>query len=519
MPRTRSITYIRSGTTPTLLLTYKKKDFEADPVVFYDDSKITAVNVEVRDTDTGGVLLASSPMTYVANLDGYKLKWTYAAALDNVRSITVRFMPTLAVGVPSALAPMESEEYDLADILETISAQGDVLSILSDVLGSSVTGYTLLAPQEVSVPVTGGDPNDYPLRFLLHDVTGTSPVALDDPDGDITLIAEDLAGNPITGLSFIHTGAPVMEVEGVGDRSGQLRVEDTFPVGVNLIVLRATGAYEGVTINATRLIVPVREDIHQNILDAVLDLQGAGFDTATDSNVQLRILLNNILTKVNSISSTGNAALSGPTEFEIPSIGTHDETYVLTIRDDNGDLVDATVGPTADMLPDVPSGVTIASITRTSLGTYEIVVRVASTTTDRTFRTLRLNWEVAGVADQATKEVLFTTAPGTLTAIFDAVFDNVFGLEAHETSELARYMDLSTDIVEHRQEVEPELDALTTNLATVDGVVDEILARIGDLLDLDGDGPTETVMEALRLIYDAQTPNALGGRFGEESID
>ena len=112
MARTRSILHIRESST--LVFTYRRNDPSTG--LFFTDTDITACTVEVRNLDSGVLLLAAQAMTYVSNQDGYIFVWSYGAILDGLRGVTVRFVPTRAGSTPAALAPNATEDYDLSDI-------------------------------------------------------------------------------------------------------------------------------------------------------------------------------------------------------------------------------------------------------------------------------------------------------------------------------------------------------------------------------------------------------------------
>lgn len=116
MARTRSILHIRDSSV--LAFTYRKNNPATG--LYFDSTAITACTVEVRNMETSAVILAATAMTYVAGQDGYHYPWSYAALLNGVRAITVRFVPTRASTTPAALAPSTTEDYDLSDIMERV---------------------------------------------------------------------------------------------------------------------------------------------------------------------------------------------------------------------------------------------------------------------------------------------------------------------------------------------------------------------------------------------------------------
>lgn len=119
MPRTRSLSHILDGTTVTFL--YRRTDPSTG--LYYDSAKVTACTVEVRNIESPTTaLLAATAMTYDAALKGWKYVWTYAAALNGVRAVSVLFSPTRDSSVAAALAPEEAMEVDLHDVLERIDS-------------------------------------------------------------------------------------------------------------------------------------------------------------------------------------------------------------------------------------------------------------------------------------------------------------------------------------------------------------------------------------------------------------
>lgn len=129
MGRTRSVSHILDGTTLTFL--YRRSNPSTGS--YFTNSDITAVTLEIRNIESTAVaLLSPSAMTYDSALDGFKFVWTYGAALNGVRSISARFVPTRAATTAAALAPTESIEVDLANILARLGAPAGA-SLAADV--------------------------------------------------------------------------------------------------------------------------------------------------------------------------------------------------------------------------------------------------------------------------------------------------------------------------------------------------------------------------------------------------
>lgn len=105
-----TLTYILTEEDTVLPLPIYRRVFPGTGQ-YYTNTDITGVNVTVRDAEnTGSTLLASTAMTYDANLKGYKYNWTFGAALNGVMKIDILMIPTRAGTTPAALAGDEAIE-------------------------------------------------------------------------------------------------------------------------------------------------------------------------------------------------------------------------------------------------------------------------------------------------------------------------------------------------------------------------------------------------------------------------
>lgn len=102
-------TFLYDDTSTTLSLVYRR--FNPATGLYYDNTKVTACSVEVREAATAtNILLASTVMTYDANLGGWKYDWAFGSSLDGIDKIDIYYTPTRDVSVAAALAPDERHE-------------------------------------------------------------------------------------------------------------------------------------------------------------------------------------------------------------------------------------------------------------------------------------------------------------------------------------------------------------------------------------------------------------------------
>lgn len=104
-----------SASSTKLIFVYKKRNPASATGDYFDNTSITAANIVVINTETGATILASTAMTYVAALRGYRYVWTFGGGLSGVLAITVEVTPTRAGGVSAVLTPIDSEEFEIDD--------------------------------------------------------------------------------------------------------------------------------------------------------------------------------------------------------------------------------------------------------------------------------------------------------------------------------------------------------------------------------------------------------------------
>lgn len=121
----RVATFIHDENIDSMQLVYRK----IDPTTgtYFTSSKITGCNVRVRNAATGAVILASTAMTYNANLGGYEYDWTYGTSIDEVEKLDVHFIPARS-GVTSSLVPEERMEIFLYHVEGVFNFNGFALN-------------------------------------------------------------------------------------------------------------------------------------------------------------------------------------------------------------------------------------------------------------------------------------------------------------------------------------------------------------------------------------------------------
>src|SRR5688572_6167860 len=88
----------------------------------FTNAEVTAVAIAVLDAADGSTLLASTAMTWDANLSAYRYNWVYVGA---ARRVVAVMTPTRAVGISAALTPVDYETVDLADTLARIGKSSE----------------------------------------------------------------------------------------------------------------------------------------------------------------------------------------------------------------------------------------------------------------------------------------------------------------------------------------------------------------------------------------------------------
>lgn len=260
-----NICIVRDGST--LLFVYRKRNPASATGDYFDSSAITAATFKVINTATGTEILGATAGSYVAALRGYRLAWTYGSALDTVSLITVEVTPTRAVGVSATLTPIDSDEFEVTDILkrqDEIEAEVDAFRLDFDAfeivnqnehdstqsLVAQINGAAnaiLIGPPSMTVP-TGGT-KTYRFSFLLRDLD-QSPTALVDPDlNRVTITATDQSGATPVGVTLSDSDGGTAGFQMDRDAAGEYHMDVTIDASASIdtqVTFKAAFARSGV---------------------------------------------------------------------------------------------------------------------------------------------------------------------------------------------------------------------------------------------------------------------------------